>query len=140
MSFLDADQVLDLLSAVLTVIQFCKVINSITILYTWDFSDFFGGLGFLFYIPWPHELCGVFFLLKVISGLGIRPVWALGLRDSGASWNFSVYGNVNSELGTWLSGELAHAALKVGFDDCKGFLQPKQFYDSVSVFCIAVLL
>lgn len=48
--------------------------------------------------------------------------------------------NVNSELGTWLSSELAHAGLMVAFDDPKGFLQPKLFYDSVSVFCIAVLL
>lgn len=96
--------------------------------------------GFFFYIPRPYELCGFFFLPKVSSGLGIRPVWALGLRDSGASWSFSVYRNVNSELGAWLNSELAHAALMVGFDDRKGFLHPKQFYDSVSVSCIAVLL
>lgn len=52
----------------------------------------------------------------------------------------SVYANINSELGTWLTGEFAYAGSKVAFDDPKGFLQPKQFYDSVSVFCIAVLL
>lgn len=104
-----------------------------------DFSGFLVVWGF-FYIPRPHELCGVFFLPIVSSGLGIRPVRALGLFDFGAPWSLSAYANINSELGTWLSGELAHAGLTVGFDDPKGFLQPKQFYDSVSVFCIAVLL
>lgn len=93
-----------------------------------------------FYFPRPQELCGVFFLPIVSSGLGIRPVRALGLFDFGASWSLSVYANVNSALGTWPSGELAHAGLMVGFDDHKGFLQPKQFSDSVSVFCSAVLL
>lgn len=60
----------------------------------------------------------------VSSGLGIRPVWAFGLFDFGTSWSLSVYANINLELGTWLSGELAPAGLTVVFDDPKGFLQP----------------
>lgn len=95
---------------------------------------------FFFTSPHPHKFCRVVFFPIVSSGLGIRPVWVLGLFHFGASWSISVYANVNTELGTWLNGELAHAGLMTGFDYPKGFLQPKQFYDSVSVFCIAVLL
>lgn len=71
--------------------------------------------------------------------LGIRPVWALSLFDFGASWSLSVYANINSEPGTWLSGELAHAELTFRIIKSNCFLQRKQFYDFVSVFCIAVL-
>ena len=34
-------------------------------------------------------------------------------------------------LGTWFSGGLGSARLKVGLDDLKGLFQPKQFYDSM---------
>lgn len=54
----------------------------------WDFSGFFGGIGFCFFFfnfPRSHEHCEVFFLPIVSSGLGIRSVWALGLFDFGAS-------------------------------------------------------